>query len=728
MNLLKTTLFAALLLGQSCLTISAQNTPVSQMETLNRGLIVLPASGNAGNYISWRFLGTDSPEISFDLLRDGKAVATDLTVTNYTDAEGTATSFYQVVAKVNGTVLETTPSASSWGKIYKTLTLDRPANLTVTGGEVCSYSPNDMSVGDVDGDGEYELFVKWDPSNSKDNSQNGYTGNVYIDCYRLSGERLWRIDLGKNIRAGAHYTQFLVYDFDSDGRAEMICKTAPGSLDATGKYVNQAATDDEIKNADNSKDHRNSSGRLVSGQEYLTAFNGLTGEAVHTVFYNPNRDASYGGEGTGTFNWDDRSGKKDYASYGNRGERHLATVAYLAGADQRPSGVFVRGYYTYAYVWAVDFDGAKLSQRWFHASDSKTKYKVTDISGNTTEYTAPASKAGLGLNTMYANGNHNISVGDVDGDGKDEVVWGSAALDDDGRLLYAVGFGHGDAIHLADMDPDRPGLELFDIHENKGDYAWDIHDAATGEIIWKGGQKGQDNGRGMAADIIGSSRGYEFWSAYGGMSSTVRDQNPYNIITGEAVGSKKPAMNFRIYWDGDELDELFDGCYDSKTTFKSAPMITKFKQNGNSSSINTLLNISQLGDWQSCNTTKATPCLQADILGDWREEVILWSYSSPEQIAIFSSNIPSDYRVPCLMHDHTYRMGVAWQNVGYNQPPHLGYYLPDYLDGNVNAISELSSDATMQGDAPCYNLSGQRVLTPTKGVYVKNGKKIVVGR
>lgn len=728
MNLLKTSIIAASMFGMTCLPVQAQITPVSQMEKLDRGVVVLPTTSKVGNYVSWRLLGTDSPEVRFDLLRDGEPLATDLSITNYADAEGTANSAYQVVTKLNGDVLETSPAVVSWGKIYKTLTLDRPADLTVKGGEVCSYTPNDMSVGDVDGDGQYELFVKWDPSNSKDNSQNGYTGNVYLDCYRLNGEHLWRIDLGVNIRAGAHYTQFLVYDFDGDGRAEMMCKTAPGSKDGAGNYVNQVATDDAIKQADNSKDHRNSSGRLVGGQEYLTVFNGLTGEAIHTVFYNPNRDTGYGGEATGTFNWDDRSGKKDYASYGNRGERYLAAVAHLAGADQRPSGVFSRGYYTYAYVWAVDFDGEHLTQRWFHASHSKTKYKVTDMNGTTNEYTAPASSAGRGMNTMYSNGNHNLSVADVDGDGKDEIVWGSAALDDDGQLLYAVGFGHGDAIHLADLDPDRPGLELFDVHEDKGDYAWDIHDAATGEIIWKGGQSGQDNARGLAADIIGTSRGYEFWSSYGGMSSTTRDQNPYNAQTAQAVGSKKPSMNFRIYWDGDEWDELYDGSYDSKTTFRSSPVVSKYSQNGSSSTISSLLMVPNYGDWQSCNTTKATPSLQADILGDWREELIMWSYSDPSKIAIFSSNIPSELRVPCLMHDHVYRLGVAWQNVAYNQPPHLGYYLPDYLSGKIDAIRELTNTSTSSDSAPCYNLSGQRILAPTKGIYIRNGKKIVVGQ
>ena len=266
-------------------------------------------------------------------------------------------------------------------------------------------------MGEVDGDGQYELFVKWDPSNSKDNSQNGYTGNVYIDCYHLfTGEKLWRVDLGVNIRAGAHYTQFLVYDFDKDGQAELVCKTAPGSMDSEGTYVNKVADLISIRNADNTKDWRNSNGRIDGGQEYLTVFEGLSGKAIHTIAYYPNRNATASlSEASGSFNCDDRSGKSDYAGYGNRGERYLACVAYLAGQDERPSAVMCRGYYTFAYLWAVDFDGEKLRTSWLHSSDKKASYKLRDSSGKTTTYTPAAGTAGMGRNTMYANGNHKFS-------------------------------------------------------------------------------------------------------------------------------------------------------------------------------------------------------------------------------------------------------------------------------------------------------------------------------
>lgn len=277
------------------------STPESQMEKLNRGLVALPQS--KGIFVSWRLLGTDDARTTFDVMRDGKTIATDLTVSNYSDEDGTTASQYQVVCKVNGKTVETSSEVTPWDKPYMTLALDRPATGAL-GGE---YSPNDCSVGDVDGDGEYEIFVKWDPSNSKDNSQSDKTDNVYIDCYKLNGSKLWRIDLGVNIRAGAHYTQFMVYDFNGDGVAEMMCKTAPGSKDGQGKFVNQAATDEAIKAADNEKDWRTSAGRINGGQEYLTVFNGMTGAAIHTIAYYPNRNAlAELSEAEGSFNWDDR--------------------------------------------------------------------------------------------------------------------------------------------------------------------------------------------------------------------------------------------------------------------------------------------------------------------------------------------------------------------------------------------------------------------------------------
>ena len=680
---------------------SAQITPVSQMEKLDRGLVVIPIGTT--RTLSWRFLGTDDEsKTTFNILRDGETIVENRYETFYKDNKGG--SSYQIVTLVDGVPVDTTAAVKPWDKNYLPVKLQRPP-----AGSDYSYSPNDCSMGDVDGDGQYEIFVKWDPSNSKDNSQGGITGNVYIDCYRLDGTFLWRVDLGKNIRAGAHYTQFQVYDYDGDGRAEMMCKTAPGSLDGKGNYVNQAATNATIKAASNTKVWRTSDGRINGGHEYLTVFNGLTGEAVHTIAYFPNRNATTTlSEAEGSFNWDDRSGKTDKGSYGNRGERYLAATAYLDGPEGHASGIFCRGYYTFAYIWAVDFDGTELKHRWLHMSDTKTTYKVMDANRKTSTYKGTICTSGLGRYTMYANGNHNMSIADVDGDGKDEIIWGSAALDDDGKMLYAVGFGHGDAIHLADLDPDRPGLELFDIHEEKGTYAWDLHDAATGEIIWKGGQSGADNGRGLAADILGA-RGYEFWSAYGGFDSASRNQNPFNTLTGKQAGSTKPSMNFRIYWDGDLMDELLDG-----TTIS--------KYGGSALGVGSTP-IGNLGSPASCNGTKATPCLSADIFGDWREELILWSTTDNATLNIYTTTTGTKYRVPTLMHDHTYRMAICWQNNAYNQPPHLGYFLPDYIAGKLT--NQVPCVAYSQQQEQIFDLQGRRLDALKPGLnIIREGDKV----
>ena len=687
------TLYTLLMLAMGT---SAQNTPVSQMEKLDRGLVVVP--NGSQRFLSWRLLGTDDEDrTTFTILRNGTQVAArDIYKTNFTDKMAGAT--YQVVTLFDGEPVDTSKAVKPWAASSLTIPMQRPTGGTYPFREKYkdengkdryrdfadtpyTYSPNDCSVGDVDGDGEYELFVKWDPSNSQDNSQQcGKTGNVYIDCYKLDGTQLWRIDMGQNIRAGAHYTQFMVYDLDGDGRAELVCKTAPGTKDGQGNYVNQASSDATIKGADNTKDYRNQYGAVTGGQEYLTVFNGLTGAAVSTIFYNPNRNQGYGGAADGSFNWGQPDSKNDAASYGNRGERYLAAVAYLDGPDSNPSVIFSRGYYGYAFIWAVDFDGTQLRQKWLSAHKSKTAYSVTtydaDGKGTTKNYTSNKSSSGEGRNTMFANGNHNLSIADVDGDGKDEVIWGSAALNDDGTLLYAVGFGHGDAIHLSDMDPDRPGLELFDIHEDKGTYSWDLHDAATGEIIFKGGNSGVDNGRGIAAQLAADHDGFFFSSA--------DNRQQRSAATGAVISNGQTSMNFRIYWNADLQDELLDG-----------NKIDRWNGNG-TTRVATL-------SGNTCNSTKNTPNLSADIFGDWREEVILWN-GSTNNLVVYTSTIATNYRMPTLMHDHTYRMGVAWQNVAYNQPPHLGFFLPRAMQATVAGEKELTVNA---GEPFTWDLIGR---------------------
>ncbi len=697
-----TRLVLALLLLASSLAVDAQspNTPTSQMEKLDRGVVAL-MSVPGQIFISWRYLGTDNNTTTFQILKDG--VLTVDNICNNTCATIKATSgSFQVVTLQNGIPVDTTLAVKPWSDRYLPVKLDRPSAI----GSVV-YTPNDCSIGDVDGDGQYEIILKWDPSNSKDNASTGMTADVILDCYKLDGTKLWRIDLGKNIRAGAHYTQFLVYDFDKDGKAELICKTAPGSIDGAGKYVTAAATIDEIKNADNKIDYRDNGtgtktlGHVLSGPEYLTVFNGLTGAAINTIFYNPNR----AGELNKTSAYPDKNFWND--DYGNRADRFLACVAYLDGADKKPSAVMCRGYYTKAYLWAVDFDGSKLSTKWLHASVSKTEVDLYDANLKKTVKAYSKNTSGSTYSyTAWGNGNHNLSVADVDGDGCDEIMYGSCAINNDGNLLYSVGLGHGDAMHVADLNPDRPGYEVFSVHEESyNPYGYDIHDAATGEILNRGTST-RDTGRGLAADYDSYYRGAEY--TYATQTST------YNI-NGTAIYSTNPGMNFRIFWDGDPYEELFDDVAVIKWNAGSTTTLGI----GRSS-------ISALGNPASCNGTKATPCLIADLFGDWREEVILWNKTDSTTLNIYTTTTLTDYRVPTLMHDHLYRMGIAWQNTAYNQPPHLGYYLPDYIGsfaGISTGISDIKKDdirSTSVGKSQYYNINGLRVFNENlpKGIYI----------
>ena len=717
----KTTRYSLLLFAAACLGTGGAK---AQQEQLDRGVVAV--KNGSQTFISWRLLGTDDAKTTFDVLRDGNVIKSDLAVTNYTTGGGTDNSLYEVVAKVNGQEADRSKAVSRWTNIYKQVRLDKPAS---TAGY--SYFPNDCSVGDLDGDGEYELVIKWDPTNNQDNSKSGKTGNVYLDAYKMDGTKLWRIDLGQNIRAGAHYTQFLVYDFDGDGRAELICKTAPGSKDGQGTFVNQAADEAAMRsNYINQVNYANSNGYILSGAEYLTVFEGTTGRAIHTVWYNPNRGCTTGevkAPSTTELNnlWGD--------GYGNRCDRFLAAVAHLDGQEGKASAVMCRGYYTRAYLWAVDFDGEKLKTRWLHASISPTEVEVTNADGEKTTQTYSTNTSGIssGTNdvhfycTAFGQGCHSLAVGDVDGDGCDEIIYGSAAIDHDGSLLHTTGLGHGDALHLSDLMPDRPGLEVMMVHE-EAPFGWSVRDAKTGELIIHHTGR-DDTGRGIAADIYADHRGFEYWHS---------DDNDYKDASSQTVSGPKniygsddtvvghytqnyPFYNFRIYWNGDAQDELFD------------------KGALNDGKWNRLLSCGNYGNSVTYGS-KANPLLIADIMGDWREEIVMFDKSDSASVNIFTTTTATEHRVPTLMHDHIYRLSVAWQNVGYNQPPHLGYYLPDYVEGKQQtAILNVRGDQQENGSTTVYDLQGHHIaLTAAgikalpKGIYVvKNGqetRKVVI--
>lgn len=651
------------------------------MEKLDRGTVAVKTNG--GVYLSWRLLGTESlTNQAFDIYRDSEKIYTtgEHDATCYTDSKGTADNKYIVVPKGETIVGKTavdvwTTNTTYKGRsvAYKDIAFKVPDGGKTPTDEEYTYTANDMSVGDLDGDGEYEYIVKWDPSNSKDNSVKGYTGNVYLDAYELDGTLLWRIDLGVNIRAGAHYTQYMVYDFDGDGKSEVILKTAPGSKDGEGNYVSKAGKN--ITKGDDKKDYRNSSGLLMGkdgGPEYLTVFNGETGAAMQTVDFDPPRSILTSSE------WGD--------SYANRSERYLAAVAYLDGVH--PSVVMTRGYYTYVYAAAYTWDGTDLKEQWLSTNTPTEKNGGT---GCTVKYADGTSKNNTNK-TLYAQGAHSVSVADVDNDGYDEIIFGSAVLDHDGTVLTYDGRGHGDAEHVSDFDNDGK-QEIFMAHEagKHNDkiipYAVDIK-RYNGDIMLQAAQG--DIGRGIMDNVddeyaLSSGNLSLFWS--------VAADGIYNQA-GEKVGNipntnGSNMENFAVYWDGDLGRELLDGNKLVKYSIKSGT--ERIYYDSKNSTLPGSIN----------NSTKSNACLTADLFGDWREEIVL-RYG--DGVRIYFSTIPTDYRLTTLMHDSQYRCAIAWQNVGYNQPPHTSYYI-----GSV-ALAKDSGGNTLNYLAP--NTSFTEVTYP----------------
>ena len=647
-----------LLVVMLCGSASAQ---VQVKEKLNRAPVAVKTS--QGILVSWRYLEADG-YTKFSVYRNGLLVKDGIdNVTNYLDAEGKPGDIYKVESN-NGDEA----TCTAWDNMFTKISIPRPApRVSKDGSLVGEYRPDDISVGDVDGDGDYELIVKWLPNNQRDSDEDGYTSATYIDCYEMDGTQKWRIDLGDGVRSGQHTTPFLVYDFDGDGKAEVILKTAPDSKDGVGNYVTQAGNY-IIKAIEPSTVTVNSEGRVTQGAEFLTVFNGETGAAMHTIFYSPSRSMADfpNGDTSYSSSWGDNS-------Y-NRGERYNAAVAYLEGKNYLPSAILQRGYMTACYIWAVDWNGRNLKTRWLHKGTSKTAWSLIDFAFTelANETTDPVLSQGK---SSYGQGVHGISIGDVDLDGRDDICIGAATISHDGKLLCSTDFGHGDVLHLADLCPDRPGLEVMMPHA-QSPFGWDVHDAKTGEVLFSANSD-DANGNGLACDFIPGKRGSEFWSS--------ADNIVRSCVDGTAVSEKKPDNSFRIYWTGDPFDQTFDGKYDEVNG--CSPRICSWDTQKNA-----VITFQEFADYnmpQTCNNAKATPCLQADLLGDWREEIIMTNYetdwSAPTcDLLIYSTPEPTDYMVPCLMEDHLYRMAVASQNSSYNLPPHLGFCLPDYLgvDGN----------------------------------------------
>ncbi|MCD8181614.1 MAG: hypothetical protein LUF26_09105 [Firmicutes bacterium] len=669
------------------------------MENLDRGVVATKTDD--GVLVSWRRLGTEPADTTFTLYRNKEKIA-EGAITNYLDASGTVNDMYTVVA--DGKMSD---SVSVWENGYLDIPLAESPESDViqqdrNGVYVGSYSPGDSSYGDLDGDGQYEIVMMWNPSDAKDAATTGQTGKVYIDAYKLDGTFLWRIDMGYNIRAGQHDTMLNVADFNNDGKAEVMLRTADGTIDGQGNVIGDASRGETYESSWAALN----SGKNLQGPLYVTVFEGETGKALDTIDYYPNNQS--GSQSVSLTFGDD---------FGNRSERYNATIAYLDG--QTPSVVFARGYYYGKNIStpngrtaaaAYSFKNNKLTMDWsFDTSESKN-------------------------NEYIGQGHHQIEAGDVDGDGKDEIFYGALTWDDDGSVLWCTFQEHGDAMHLGDFDPTKEGLEFMKAHEDytagaeifsytsaqlspfitsdtiiknsaaassmsETEHAWGItlQNAETGEYYQiHNGVK--DTGRAMIANIGYGDSWYVMWGA---------GSSGYWDSDGNELSDLGASMNGRIYWTGDLQDELQDHNGEGQE-------ITITKWNDTTKTFETIFE----GEGShSINSTKGNPNLQADLLGDWREEIVSYTIIGTNEqtetmtikgdwdldvevemdkttyqyaLRIYETPYPTDYNFYTLAHDDIYRNSSAADTNCYNQPPHISWYMNDAIE---------NSEYTTQPDA-----------------------------
>ena len=711
-------LFVEALAGSRALEKSeVLKTPVKkvfhpQLEKLNRGLIAVPHRDGVV-FLSWRFFrdeadgygDTGLTGANFAVYRDGRPIALVKDSTNYLDWNGHKHAEYQVAPVFHGKEGEKCAPVRPWEKPYLEIPLQKPADgVTRPGamhpdGEPFTYSANDMSVGDADGDGELEYYVKWDPSNSHDVSHRGYTGNCLIDCYKLDGRLLWRLDMGPNIRAGAHYTQFSVEserfitlppedvekgvqntdDYVCSARdyrnhmadvfegwqehPEVKCGHWPDTLEACfgvpQRYEYPLKREDTEALADyfiqvyapsrSGKNHLEQfEGFIYSGPEYLSMFSG-DGKELETVPFPVPRE-------------DDGLLWGDYAMARiepcNRVDRFLSAVAYLDG--ERPSVIIGRGYYTRTTVTAYDFRDGHFIRRF--TADSGHVPMRNPFNDN--------PHAGQGVSPTHGlfagQGNHSMAIADVDGDGCQEIVYGAAVIDQDGSLLYSsygkmpdgsmAKFGHGDSMHCGVIDPDRPGMQIFNVFEGAKAAPWGfaLRDAETGEVFF-GEPADTDLGRCMVGDVVPGVRGLQCWV------------NETFDCRGNKLDVPVLGTNFSIRWAADMTTQITDGA--NYLTQEQNGCIVDNTHGVMLSPENTKTN----------NGTKGNPCLVADIFGDFREEILLRTADS-SAIRIYTNTDITIHKLFTLLDDPQYRVGVAWQNNCYNQPCYPSFYYGSDMD------------------------------------------------
>ena len=607
--------------------------PKGQPVALKRGLMALYQ--NSGNLVSWRARKSDTRNYKFLLFRGTSAASQNTKVnsgrpimgkTNFLDSGGKAGNYYRLqVVDGDGQVVETEVSGPAWSNQTKYITLEGGAPTDPTSAKA-TYTPNDASYCDMDGDGEYEIILKWAPSNEKDAASSGTTSPAFYSCYKLDGTRLWMLHTGNSMFNSAHTTPFVAWDLDGDGYGEFMVKTGPGAIDGEGNYV-------VMDGDDPTKSWKGGNGKQTSGPEYITVFDGTTGAELKTIKYH----TAYADESTSF--WGD--------SKQNRSERYLAAIAWLDGEDANPSAIFARGYYNGCKIGAYDWDGKDLTLRWLHRGESATSGTVTYADGTVKSLSK----------TVYGEGAHWISVADVDGDGRQEITYGAGALKPDGTTLYRTGMEHGDALHTGDFIPSRPGLECFMSLEHKP-YGAFLRDATTGEVLWRI-TAADDTGRGIMAHFNPEADD-AYWQTSIDLAAIYDTKQ--NVISNSISHGGGASLNNRIYWNGNLADDFYDKSVLEEWNVASSSF-WRMQVNGGNYTVGTLN-----------NSSKYNPCVLGDLLGDWREEIVNWTQNGDDfQLVINATNYQTDHTLPHLMDDLNYRAQVIGQNDGYNQPPHVSY-------------------------------------------------------